>query len=324
MAFYDLASLTKALVTAPLALDHLDPDLDRRAQLGFQDLPEPITVRQLLSHASGLPPWLPYTGEALADQLHRGFPRGAHPLLREGRRGTAVYSDLGYRLLAELLEAEGGKPFGDLGQGLSGLQPAPWGDYPVAVPDGPDAEAWGLAAPGQPLPPRRADLPHDANARAGMRGHAGFGGSPAALSAWLGGWVAAGYPVRMAADTALGDGGERWGLGLQRALQGPGRFGALLVRLPRGPLGCEVVADAATALDPPAPSLEPAGDPTDWWFHLGYTGGALFVRPGDGSAILLLCHRRGPTGELLDAEALRARRWRMLAALVARRAGPSS
>ena len=87
MPFFDLASLAKPLVTAPLALRHLDLDRDRREQLGFRDRPSPLTVRQLLSHQAGLPPWRPYTGESLAVQLCRAAP--AHPLLRMPVEGQA-------------------------------------------------------------------------------------------------------------------------------------------------------------------------------------------------------------------------------------------
>ena len=87
--FFDLASLAKPLVTAPLALEGLDLDRDRRAQLGFQGRAEPLTVRQLLSHSAGLPPWLPYTGEPLAGQLARDFPAGAHPRLVRASVGSS-------------------------------------------------------------------------------------------------------------------------------------------------------------------------------------------------------------------------------------------
>lgn len=89
--FYDLASLAKPLVTAPLALAFLDLDADRRWTLGFHDRETPLTVRQLLSHTSGLPPWRPFTGEALAIQLRRAVV--GHPLLRPATLGLATYSD---------------------------------------------------------------------------------------------------------------------------------------------------------------------------------------------------------------------------------------
>ncbi|HWQ08656.1 MAG TPA: serine hydrolase domain-containing protein [Holophaga sp.] len=309
--FFDLASLAKPLVTAPLALARLDLDQDRRAQLGIEVRSEPLTVRQLLSHSAGLPPWLPFTGEPLAGQLRRGFPAGSHPLLREAAAGTSTYSDLGYRLLAELLERETGRPFPELGAEASGLLPAPWTQAPTGIPDGPDAEAWRLAAPGVPLPPRTPFLPHDANARAGMRGHAGFGTTPEGMKGALERWIASGLPARMAVETARAEDGGRWGLGLQRSLGGPGRFGELLARVPSPLGGIHLLVSTDEGLAPAAPAQGP-GEPTAWWMHFGYTGPALFVRPEDWTCLCLLVHRRGPGGRMLDYGQLQARRWALL------------
>lgn len=310
--FYDLASLAKPLVTAPLALAFLDLDADRRWVLGFHDRDRPLTARQLLSHTSGLPPWRPYTGEPLAAQLRRPVPD--HPLLRPATPGLATYSDLNYRLLAELVEAETGVPFAKLGA-ASGLSPAPWREAPTELPDAPDAEAWRLATD-MPLPARDPRLPQDANARAGMPGHAGFGATAPQLEAALARWTAAGWPARMTVEAAEGEHGARWGLGLQALPSGGGRFGQLLSKLPAG-LGIHVIEDATTEAPVPAPALDP--DPSGasgWWFHLGYTGPALFHRPADGACIALLLHRSGPAGTMLDMEALRARRWQVLSRFV--------
>lgn len=313
MAFFDLASLTKPLVTAALALRHLDLDRDRRRELGFEERPGPLTARQLLSHAAGLPPWLPFTGEPLAEQIRRGFPVGAHPLLREADPGRAVYSDLGYRLLAQLLEADTGRDWRDLGWELTGLSPFPWPEAAVFVPDGPDGEAWPLAAPQTPIPPRTPTAPQDVNARAGMKGHAGFGATAAQLRAWLLRWKEARLPERMAVDHARAEDGTVWGLGLQRTSDGCGRFGQLLSRIPIGLRGVHVVASLEDHLPEPLQGYGQAGGrPSSFWMHFGFTGPALFVRPEDGLCIALLLHRRGPAGELLDLDTLRARRWRML------------
>ena len=310
--FYDLASLTKPLVTAPLALAFLDLDADRRWALGFHDRDTPLTARQLLSHSSGLPPWRPFTGEPVASQLRRPVPD--HPLLRPATPGLATYSDLNYRLLAELVEAETRVPFAKLGA-ASGLSAAPWVQAPAPLPDAPDAEAWRLATD-RPLPPRDPRLPQDANARAGMRGHAGFGTTASQLEAALTRWVAAGWPERMAVEIAEGEQGTRWGLGLQELFTGGGRFGQLLSKLPRG-FGLQVIESPVRDLPRPAPALAPdPGPPSGWWFHLGYTGPALFYRPEDRGCIALLLHRGAPDGTMLDVEALRARRWATLAQIV--------
>ncbi|HET8902119.1 MAG TPA: serine hydrolase domain-containing protein [Holophagaceae bacterium] len=314
MSFYDLASLAKPLVTAPLAHAFLEMDADRRFALGFHDRETPLTARQLLCHASGLPPWRPFTGEPVAAQLRR--PVTGHPLLRDAKAGEATYSDLGYRLLAELIEGETRIPFAQLGAAMSGLSPAPWRDAPVQVPDGPDAEAWSAAEPSLALPLPDAHGPHDLNARAGMAGHAGFGATALQLRTWLRIWSAQWAP-RMCVEASWESDGSLWGLGLRAAHRGSGRFAELLERVPPG-AGLHVVEDAATGLAEAAPSLAPEPGPTSaWWCHFGFTGPALFFRPEDGACLALLLHRLGPDGGLLDAEALRARRWKLLWALTA-------
>jgi CubicO group peptidase (beta-lactamase class C family) len=322
-SFYDLASLAKPLITAPLAHAFLELDADRRFALGFHDRDAPLTARQLLCHSAGLPPWRPYpaTGHrppaTVAEMLRREAPSQAHPLLRDARPGETVYSDLGYRLLAELVEAETRVPFAQLGAALSGLSPAPWREAPIQVPDGPDAEAWRAAEPELALPPSHAHGPHDLNARAGMTGHAGFGATAAQVRNWLRVWSAQWAP-RMCVEASRESDGSVWGLGLRAAHRGAGRFAELLVRVPMG-AGVHVLEAASTERVEPAPDLasEP-GPASAWWCHFGFTGPALFFRPEDGACLALLLNRRGPQGGLLDAEALRARRWKHLAAFTAK------
>jgi CubicO group peptidase (beta-lactamase class C family) len=308
---YDLASLAKPLVTAPLALAFLDLDADRRGALGFHDRPTPLTARQLLSHSSGLPPWRPFTGEGLARQLRRPVPE--HPLLRAATPGLATYSDLNYRLLAELLEADTGLPFPTLAA-PAGLGAFPWQPSPTAVPEALDADAWRLATGAEP-PPLDPSLPQDANARAGMRGHAGFAATAPQLRAALARWLGAGWPHRMAQAQAEGEGGARWGLGLQVARRGAQGFGELLSRLPLG-LGLHVIEAPTDALPATAPTAALTDAPSGWWFHTGFAGAALFFRPEDGACVALLAHRRGPDGALLDVAALHGRRLEALRGFV--------
>lgn len=310
---FDLASLAKPMVTAPLALAFLDLDADRRWQLGFHDRPEPLTVRQLLSHGAGLSPWRPYTGESVAAQLRRSV--GADPLLRPATVGESTYSDLGYRLIAELLETELGLPWRELGAAASGLSPWPWRPAPIDLPPGRDREAWAVATEA-PFPEPHPGLPHDANARAGMAGHAGFAATAAQFAEALRVWVGCGWPRRMAVPTAKTSEGQVWGLGLLNAQRGPGRFAELLARIPDGIGGLHLAVHSGTETPQSAPVLDgPPGEPTTWWFHTGYTGPLLCVRPSDGCVVALLLHRLGSEGNLLSEGELRARRWGQLAKL---------
>lgn len=116
---YDVASLTKALSTAVLAMQEVGAGrlrLDRAAaelvpELGAGDEARArITVRQLLCHASGLPAHRPFwrlAARAPAERLAIARLAAREPL--EYPPGTrAVYSDLGFILLGWLLERSTG------------------------------------------------------------------------------------------------------------------------------------------------------------------------------------------------------------------------
>jgi CubicO group peptidase (beta-lactamase class C family) len=329
-AFFDLASLAKCLVTAPLALQYLDLDIDRREQLGFVgelSRAEPLTVRMLLSHQSGLPPWLPFVSGLTVGQAVMLFDKyGAHTLLRAGKVGTSTYSDLNFRSIGELLVMETGKTYQELAL-VKGLSHTPWTGLPgnppmpVFVPDGPDRETWEIAAKDGLLsyPARQPYLPHDANSRAGMLGHAGFAATKAQFTACLERWLAEGWPQKQAVKHAVADDGfTQWGLGLLRVMDGQGKYGDLLLQLDAQGLltpGVTVLETVTTELSEPAPlgAGEAAyGNPTEWWMHTGFTGPVVFVHPGRGIVLGLLMHRRGPEGELIDIDKRRARAYAVM------------
>jgi CubicO group peptidase (beta-lactamase class C family) len=110
--WYDLASLTKVLCTAPLVLEAITSGrLDPRAPL--RDLlpeiawlqPAPnlgdATVLQLVTHTSGLVAWQPLYTLGLDRATH--CARLLHTPLN-GHPGQIVYSDLGFMLLGYILE----------------------------------------------------------------------------------------------------------------------------------------------------------------------------------------------------------------------------
>jgi len=304
---FDLASLTKPLVTAPLVLEHLDLDRDWRRELGFATWPGPITPRLLLSHSAGLPPWMPYTGTPLFEQIDNFDAWERHPLLQKAIWGEVKYSDIGYRLLAEILEITLQQDWKILGETLTGLNCAPWSEAPIFMPPGADMEAWSIATT-LSFPKHQPDQPHDANARAGMKGHAGFGATPEALYRWLNTWIHK-YLSAMSNDTNHSNDGQIWGLGLQRLKCGSGSFAELLNY--RAISGVHVIVDTEIA-DPPQIQPHIPSHPSDWWFHFGYTGPAIFIRPSDKTCVLICCHRLRSDFKLLTMEELRARRWRIL------------
>lgn len=112
---YDLASLTKPLVTSVLAMQSVE-----RGALGL-DAPvaayvpafqgedrRGITVRQLLAHAAGLPAHRPYYERALAapaaDRRSMIVRLAATEPLAYAPGERSLYSDLGFILLGEALE----------------------------------------------------------------------------------------------------------------------------------------------------------------------------------------------------------------------------
>ncbi|MGC8490612.1 MAG: serine hydrolase domain-containing protein [Syntrophobacteraceae bacterium] len=112
---FDLASLTKPMVTAPLCMTAIEKgllDLEGPLSRFFPGrVPEDkktITVRSLLSHSSGLPAWAPFylelvklpspeRKEALAAMI-LNIPLDTPPGI------AANYSDLGFMLLGLILE----------------------------------------------------------------------------------------------------------------------------------------------------------------------------------------------------------------------------
>jgi len=106
---YDLASLTKPLVTSLLLLGFgfrrlgLDPEDPVRRFLPEIDRNDKKDIRlgHLLTHTSGLPGWMPLYahGTTIAEYLSRIAE--APPQGRPGER--VIYSDLGYMLLGEIL-----------------------------------------------------------------------------------------------------------------------------------------------------------------------------------------------------------------------------
>jgi beta-N-acetylhexosaminidase len=123
---YDLASLTKVVVTTTLVEKLVEGDFASPLNLDapierylpeWASGPQPewrhrVTVRNLMTHTSGLPPFKEYwrTSTGKQDTLSRIF---VEPL--EYEPGTkVVYSDLGIILMAEIIQRLTGKPLDQL------------------------------------------------------------------------------------------------------------------------------------------------------------------------------------------------------------------
>src|ERR1044072_3353434 len=117
---YDLASLTKPLVTGLLTAMLVESDEVRLdgavshylSQLAREDK-RAITVRQLLTHTSGLPAWRPLYLLADGDPARTLEVIAAQPL-EQAPGARAVYRDLGFTTLGLLLQSATGSPPAEL------------------------------------------------------------------------------------------------------------------------------------------------------------------------------------------------------------------
>jgi CubicO group peptidase (beta-lactamase class C family) len=322
---YDLSSLTKPLATAALAV--------LLAREGVASLDEPVverlpelagspyaraTLLDLLSHRSGLPAWEPLylQGSALPAFLRR---MAALPPAGE-RRGSVVYSDLGYIAARAMLERAAGRSLEALFarwilEPLRGSPSAGEGDLPevrfhppgkwldrIAPTERDDAterrmaaQLLGEAAPAAYRGWRKGIvhgrvLDHNAHALGGAAGHAGLFGTAAGV-ATLG--------CQFLPGSRLFENDE---LTLFVTSQTPGReeersVGFLLTAGGR--------TAAGTALSPRAVG------------HVGFTGTSLFVDPETAGVFVLLTNRVHPEAREIEMKALRRGFHQAAAALVA-------
>jgi CubicO group peptidase (beta-lactamase class C family) len=277
---FDLASLTKPLAAALIALDLKARDLlPWSASLGdIWGPPVPadkkeITVRRLLTHSAGYAAYRPFFTllEKQPPLQRKGLLKAMllnEPL--ERRPGQkAVYSDLGYMLLGLVLEHVGGQSLADAARrvyrelGVEGPRFLPVGEEPP----------WPLEmiAPCGPLPGRPTihGQVEDENAFAlgGAAGHAGLFGSARQVAELMDALCRADqgdgpWPAGMA--------GELWRV--DPDTPGSGRTPGF--DTPEGP--------TSAAGENPPPGT--AG-------HLGFTGVSLWWRPEVNQGLVLLTNR---------------------------------
>lgn len=244
---YDLASLSKVVGTLPSLLALLqagaisldDPVRKFFSQAGWFQTPSlgDATLRQLLTHTSGLPAWRPLFAEvssrltALGSVLQTPLshtPINHTPVSHPS--GRVVYSDLGFMLLGAVVERVSGARldafacehvFGPLGMAATAYGVADG----AAVAATEDCGWRGRLLEGEV---------HDENAFVfdGVAGHAGLFGTAADLARYAQAWLRLEAPFASAEllrdathEHAVGDGVRR-GLGWQLAGVGSsaGRF----------------------------------------------------------------------------------------------------
>jgi CubicO group peptidase (beta-lactamase class C family) len=298
---YDLASLTKPLATvtsvllliqaAKVALE--DPVQQTLAELEGTPIGQ-ATVRDLLTHRSGLPGWRPFYERLDAQGMSPGLPSLDQPvkqrvlqMIRDepliyGRGERCVYSDLGFMLLGFLVERLSGTAL-DLWCEEAIVRPLradPLVFYPTA-----EQAQLGVVRPTvdvSRIAPTEWDEwrnrllcgeVHDENAAAmgGIAGHAGLFGTAESVLAVSGAW-----------------------------LRGYHRRGSMLDgRLVRQFTSRqELPTRSSWALGwdtPSAPSSSGSFFSAESFGHLGYTGTSLWIDPLCELEVVLLSNRVHPT-----------------------------
>ena len=289
---YDVASLTKPIATVGVAMKLYAAsllDLDQRVQEIIRSFEGPdkerVRVRDLLSHASGLPAHRPYFEEVRSKKAM--LARAAAEPLEHVPGTRSVYSDVGFMLLGRALERLGGSRLDELAQ-VQVFEPLAMTEtFFVPLP-----RTELIPEPVAPTEvcPRRGLVHgevHDDNCHAagGVMGHAGL--------------------FSCARDLA------RFARAVTRAHEGnpvPGGFTQDAVRTFLAPSG---VPGSTWRLgwDGPAPTGSAAGElwPKSGSGHLAFTGCSLWLDPPRGRWVILLCNRVHPSRDNTEIRQLRPR-----------------
>ncbi|MCC7174071.1 MAG: DUF1343 domain-containing protein [Bryobacterales bacterium] len=268
---FDVASLTKVVATAPAIMRLAEQGKLRLNDRVTQHLPEfqggksEITIRNLLTHFSGLrpdldlePAWSGYeTGIrlALADK----------PVAAPGER--FIYSDINYILLGEVVRRVSGRPLNE---------------YAAEVVFKPLGMRWTTFQPPAGWRPRIAPtegilrgVVHDATARnmGGVSGHAGVFSTADGLARF--------------AEMMIGLG----------AFRGVRLFSPMTIRrftAPQSPPDQPVLRGLGWDVD--SPYSGPRGDllPLGSYGHTGFTGTSLWIDPSTETAVILLASSLHP------------------------------
>lgn len=287
---YDIASLTKPLATTAVLMHMVGTGelaLERPAIELIPELVGPeaehITLAHLAGHAAGFPAHVPFyerlwAGDrAGASSAREALVRMAATTPRPSAPGQrALYSDLGYILLAAALERAGGARLDAL------VAERVTGPLAMTATRFVDLEAVPIERP-EAAPTERCDRRglvrgevHDENAHAagGICGHAG-------LFATAGDVAAFGRAILAATAGRAGAGFEPE---VVRRFLATAAAPATTWRL-----GWDTPS--------PEPGISHAGDrwPRDGVGHLGFTGTSLWLDPGGGRYAVLLTNRVHPT-----------------------------
>lgn len=108
--YYDLASLTKIIFTQQAMMEAYDKGLwhmDSKVKDILEDFKHDISIRELLTHTSGLEWWIPFYQNINLDLQWQEKRSWIYKTINESKvnkTGKSVYSDLGFILLGFILE----------------------------------------------------------------------------------------------------------------------------------------------------------------------------------------------------------------------------
>lgn len=108
--YYDLASLTKIIFTQQAMMEAYDKGLwhmDSKVKDILEDFKHDISIRELLTHTSGLEWWVPFYQNINLDLQWQEKRSWIYKTINESKvnkTGKSVYSDLGFILLGFILE----------------------------------------------------------------------------------------------------------------------------------------------------------------------------------------------------------------------------
>jgi CubicO group peptidase (beta-lactamase class C family) len=290
---FDLASLTKVVATVSLVMllhQRGSWDIDDPVARWLPGAPRsPVTLRQCLSHTSGLVAHRPFYAECRDAAAIR---RAVIAELASARGGPVVYSDLNFMLLGWAVEECAGEPLASLLR------------REILVPLGMSATTYRPRASRTSIAATEADGDqrlaagtiwgevHDGNAFAlgGVSGHAGLFSTVSDLAAFAAAFLRPDrHPVLSEAT-----------LGLMTARQAAD--------------GDDIRA-LGWRLKPSSWGAWPAG--TFW--HTGFTGTSLLISPPLDTAVVLLSNAVHPARHLAEATQMRTSVHRAVRRAVARR-----
>lgn len=295
---YDLASLTKPLATVTamaLLVQRGQCRLDDRVDSVLRELQGaaagPATLRQLLTHSSGLPGWrgfyerlsqnasLPSSLDARAEVGRRVLHMIAKEGLIYGRGERSLYSDLGFMLLGLTIERLSGIP---LDRFMHEQIIQPLNAQPLCfLPTDSEGESRKDSMIRSIAPTERDSWRgrllcgevHDENAAAlgGVAGHAGLFGTAEAVLALTGAWLAAYHRKSSILNPEVVSDFSK------RQLNIPGSSWAI---------GWDT---------PSPPSSSGRYFSPESFGHLGYTGTSVWIDPACELEVVLLSNRVHPT-----------------------------